>query len=96
MDEVRIESGVRSSAWVWASWATVAENAFATYGSIVPPAVILHCQVVNGQLVLTWTTGTLQSGPTSAGPYADIASASSPYALVPSSAQQYFRVRVQR
>ena len=94
MDEARIENSVRSPAWVWASWATVAGSPFATFGSIVPAPVTLHCQVVGGQLVLTWTAGTLQSAPTPAGPYTDIPGASSPFSLVPSSAQQYFCVRV--
>jgi hypothetical protein len=94
MDEARIESGVRSSGWVWASWATVADGAFATYGSVMLPLVTLQCQLVNGQLVLTWTSGTLQSAPTAAGPYTDNISATSPYTLAPSSAQQDFRVRV--
>ncbi len=95
MDETRIENGIRSPAWVWASWATVADNAFATYGSIAPASVILHYQRVDGQLVLTWTTGTLQSAPAITGPYSDIMGATSPYTLVPSIAQQYFRVKVQ-
>lgn len=95
MDETRIESSVRSSAWVWASWATVADSAFAAYGSIVSPAVTLHWQLVSGQLVLTWAVGTLQSAPNVTGPYTDMTGVASPYTLVPSSAQQYFRVRVQ-
>jgi hypothetical protein len=95
MDEARIESGVRAAAWVWASWATVADSAFATYGSIIPPAVTLYSHGVGGQVVLTWTVGTLQSAPAVTGPYTDITGATSPYALAPSSAQQYFRVRVQ-
>jgi hypothetical protein len=95
MDEARIENSVRSSAWVWASWATVANSAFATYGSIVPAAVTLRYQVVSGQLVLAWTTGTLQSAPTVAGSYTNITGATSPYTLGPSGDQQYFRVKVQ-
>jgi hypothetical protein len=95
LDEARIESGVCSPSWVWASWATVASNNFLTYGSIVPATVILNCQLVGGQLVLTWTNGTLQSAPTITGPFTDISGASSPYTLVPSGDQQYFRVRVQ-
>ena len=95
MDEARIENSVRSSAWVRASWATVANSAFATYGSIVPAAVTLRYQVVSGQLVLAWTTGTLQSAPTVAGSYTNITGATSPYTLGPSGDQQYFRVKVQ-
>jgi hypothetical protein len=95
MDEVRIEDGVRSPAWVWASWATVANNTFATYGPIVPPAVTLQIQKVDGQLMLTWTSGTLQSAPNVTGPYTNMSGASSPYMLMPSTTQQFFRVRVQ-
>ncbi len=95
MDETRIENSVRSPAWVWASWATVADSAFATYGAIVPAAVTLRTQWVSGQLVLTWTTGTLQSAPAASGPYTDMTGASSPYMLAPSSDQQYFRIRLQ-
>ena len=40
----------------------MANNAFATYAPIALAPVTLHCQAVNGQLVLTWTTGTLQAG----------------------------------
>lgn len=91
MDETRIEGAVRSPAWVWASWATVADSSFATYGSITPPPVTLQDQ--GGQIVLTWTTGVLQSAPTPGGPYTDVLNALSPYTVTPSGNQQYFRVR---
>jgi hypothetical protein len=95
LDEARIESGVRSPEWVWASWATVADSRFATYGVIVPPVVTLECQQAGGQIVLTWAAGTLQSAPSVSGPYVDITGASSPFAFVPSNGQQYFRVKIQ-
>jgi hypothetical protein len=96
MDETRIENSVRSPAWVYASWATVANNAFATYGSIVPGAMNLHSQVDgSGQIVLTWTTGQLQSASNINGPYTDVSGATSPYTVPPSNAQQYFRIRAQ-
>jgi hypothetical protein len=57
--------------------------------------VTLRYQVVSGQLVLAWTTGTLQSAPTVAGSYTNITGATSPYTLGPSGDQQYFRVKVQ-
>ena len=93
MDETRIEDSVRDPAWVWASWATVADNTFATYSAIEPPAV-LYGQAVNGQLLLTWTNGVLQSAPAVTGPYSDVSGASNPYTAVPSLSQQYFRLRV--
>jgi hypothetical protein len=95
MDEVRIENGVRSPAWVWASWATVAESNFATYGSIAPINIALNWQMISSQLVLTWTSGALQSASAVTGPYTNISGATSPYTNVPSAAQQYFRVKVQ-
>lgn len=95
MDEARLEDGARSPAWVWASWATVAGPAFATYGFVLPAPVTLHYQIVNGQLVLSWTTGALQSAPNVTGPYSDLSAASSPYTNAPSVDQQYFRVKVQ-
>ena len=94
-DETRIEDGVRSPAWAWASWATVANPAFATLGNIIPAAVTLHYQGTNGQMMLTWTTGTLQSAPAITGPYTDIPEATSPYIVVPTSEQQYFRIKPQ-
>jgi hypothetical protein len=95
MDETRIENAVRSPAWVWASWATVADSAFASYGTIAPAVVNLQFQQTNGQVLLTWTTGTLQSAPAVNGPYTDLAGAADPYPAVPSGPQKYFRVRIQ-
>lgn len=93
-DEARIESGVRSPAWVWTSWATVAETNFANYGSITLPPVTLRAQMVSGEVVLTWSKGVLQSAPNVAGPYSDMAGLTSPYTNTPSGAQQFYRVRI--
>ena len=95
MDETRIEDSVRSPAWVWASWATVADNAFTSYGTVEPASSVLYGQLLNGQFVLTWTNGILQSAPAASGPYSDINGAASPYPIVPSLSQQYFRLRMQ-
>jgi hypothetical protein len=95
MDETRIEDSVRDPAWVWTSWATVADNAFATYSAIVPPSPVLYGQMVNGQLVLTWTNGILQSAPAVDGPYSDVPGATSPYTVAPTLSQQYFRLKSQ-
>lgn len=95
MDEARIETGVCSPAWVWASWATVAETNFASYGAVVLPSASLNVQLINGQVVLTWTGGVLQSAPAVTGPYTDVPGAASPYTNAPTSGEQFFRVRVQ-
>ena len=94
MDELRIEKGVRSPAWVWASWATVAESNFASFGPIFPAAVALHALLLGGQCVLTWTSGTLQSSSRPEGPYADFTGASSPFTPPRTNLQEYFRLRV--
>jgi hypothetical protein len=94
MDEVRIESGVRTPAWVWASWATVANNAFASYGAVVAPVVTLQVQLVGGQAVLTWGTGALQSAQAVGGPYTDLPGVASPYTNALFNGQQFFRVKV--
>jgi hypothetical protein len=95
MDEARIESGVRPSAWVWASWATVADSTFASYGAIVPAAVTLDCQVTNGQAVLTWSAGMLQSAPAVTGPYTNMAGATPPCTNNVTGTQQFYRVKVE-
>jgi hypothetical protein len=48
-----------------------------------------------GLLQLSWPGGTLQSAFQAEGPYVDIPGAVSPYTVAPSSAQQFFRVRIQ-
>jgi hypothetical protein len=95
MDETRIENSVRSPAWVWASWATVANSSFANFSSIAPPVVALNFQMSNGSMVLMWTTGMLQSASSVAGPYTDMPEAVSPYTVAPSDNQQFFRIKVQ-
>jgi hypothetical protein len=95
MDEPRIEDGVRAPAWVWASWATVAGGNFATYGFVSLAPVTLRYQILNGQLVLSWTTGTLQSAPAANGPYNNVTGASSPCTNSLAGPEHFFRVKVQ-
>lgn len=93
MDETRIEDSVRDRAWIWASWATVADTNFSSYGAIEPPAPFLYSQTQNGQLILTWTNGILQSAPAVTGPYSDVSGSTSPYAALPTQSRQFFRLR---
>jgi hypothetical protein len=51
LDEARIESGVCSSNWIWASWATVASNTnLQNYSSVTqqPPALTIGIGGGNG------------------------------------------------
>jgi hypothetical protein len=56
--------------------------------------VTLNIQPSGGNVVLTWSTGTLQSASDVNGPYADVSSATSPYTVSATGTQQFFRVRV--
>jgi hypothetical protein len=95
MDETRIENGVRSPAWVWASWATVADSAFASYASIALPTAPLQYKMTNGAMMLMWTTGVLQSATSAQGPYMNMPEATSPHLVTPDGGQQFFRVQIQ-
>jgi hypothetical protein len=95
MDEARVRSGLSSSNWVWASWATVAQNStFTSYSSVTSSIVKLNFQATGNQLILSWPQGTLQSAPQVTGPYNDVLGATSPYTnnMI---GQQFYRVRVQ-
>jgi hypothetical protein len=46
-------------------------------------------------VILTWPQGTLQSSDFAAGPYSDVAGATSPYTNTISTARQFYRVLVQ-
>ena len=54
----------------------------------------LNYHVIDGNLVLDWTQGTLLSADTVNGPYTPVNGASSPYTNSMTGAQQYFRVLV--
>lgn len=96
MDEARVQSGVTSSNWVWASWATVAQNStFANYSSVTSSIVTLTCQVSGNNLILSWPQGTLQSGGLVNGTYTNVTGATSPYTNSMSAVRQFYRVKVQ-
>ncbi|MDE3066326.1 MAG: DUF2341 domain-containing protein [Verrucomicrobiota bacterium] len=56
LDEARIQSGVQSSNWIWASWATVAANAaLETYSAVAREIPALTIGAVGGSgTLLTW------------------------------------------
>jgi hypothetical protein len=58
------------------------------------PVVFVYIQPSQGDVVLTWSPGTLQSATNVAGPYGDIPAAVAPYTLPAAEQQRYFRVRV--
>jgi hypothetical protein len=94
MDEARVQSGVNSSNWVWASWATVAQNStFANYSPVASSIVTLTYQVSGNKLILNWPAGTLQSAGQVNGAYTNVTGATSPYTNTMTSSQQYYRVK---
>ncbi len=97
IDEARIRTGTNSPNWIWASYMTVASNSvFQTYGSYSTTVVNvkLNAQMSGGQLMLTWSQGTLQSASSANGPYNDVVGATSPYAVTPTGPAQFYRVKV--
>jgi hypothetical protein len=60
-----------------------------------PPPVTLAIQnPVVGQVQLNWNYGVLQAATNVAGPYGDVAGATSPCTITPTNAQEFYRVRV--
>jgi hypothetical protein len=57
----------------------------------VPVRITL--QTVDDQVLITWPAGLLQSANEVNGPYADVPGATSPYAVPPSAAKKFYRVR---
>jgi hypothetical protein len=97
MDEARIQSGVNSTNWVWASWATVAQNStFANYSSVASSIVTISFQLSGNNLILTWPEGTLQSAAEVVGPYNDVIGATSPDTnnINTAGPRQFYRVRI--
>jgi hypothetical protein len=64
------------------------------YSSSVPPPVLLDYQLLNNQLVLSWTNAgfTLQSAPAVTGPFTNLSAATSPYTNSLTVPQQFFRL----
>ena len=93
MDEARVQSGVNSSNWVWATWATVAQNStFANYSAVSSSIVTLNYQVSGNQLILSWPQGTLQAAGAVTGTYTNVPSATSPYTNSMTGPQRFFRI----
>ena len=54
MDEARIQAGVQSSNWIWASWATVASNStFENYSTVAQqtPALTIGIGGTSGTII---------------------------------------------
>jgi len=95
MDEARVRLAVSDAAWVWADYMTVAQNStFETYSPLVSSAVTITATRSGNNLILTWSQGTLQSASTVNGQYTDISTATSPWTVPLSGAQQFYRVKV--
>jgi hypothetical protein len=95
LDEARIQSGLESSNWVWASYMTVAANSsFENYSAVSIPVLTLKIQISGANVVLTWPTGALQSASQVDGPYSDVSGATSPYTNTVSGTQQFYHIHI--
>jgi len=65
------------------------------YSSSVPPPVRLDFQLLNNQLVLSWTKAgfNLQSAPAVTGPFTNLRGANSPFTNTFTTASQFFRLK---
>jgi hypothetical protein len=55
LDEVRVESGIRSPDWIWASWMTVASNAtWTSYSTVMQVSPALSVSTAANGLLLSW------------------------------------------
>jgi hypothetical protein len=99
IDEARIHGGIDDSNWVWADYMTVASNAvFSAYSSVTNttiPSVTLTITHSGDNVILDWSSGTLQSASQITGPFSDVPGATPPYTNTPTAAQQFYRVQVQ-
>ncbi len=69
--------------------------AYLTVNSNVLSGGVTIQNAAGGQLQLSWASGVLQSAPAVQGPYADVTNVASPYTILPTNAQQFFRLRGQ-
>jgi hypothetical protein len=95
MDEARISTTTNSASWIWATYATMAQNAtFSTNSGVSTTDVDLSYQVINGELVLTWPQGTLQAAGQVIGSYTNVPGATSPHTNAMTAPQLFYRVKV--
>ena len=89
---------VDGSGNVFVTGASSGPNGYADYVTIKysssVPLPRLDFQLLNNQLVLSWTNAgfTLQSAPAVTGTFTNLPGATSPYTNVTTSAQQFFRL----
>ena len=56
--------------------------------------VSLNMEISGRNVVLTWSSGTLQSATTVTGPWTSLSGTNSPYTLTPTGTQQFFRIKI--
>jgi hypothetical protein len=100
IDEARIHGGIDDSNWVWADYQTVASNAvFSAYSSVtnaISLPITVSITPLGSQVVLHWSTGTLQSATQVNGPYSNVPGATAPYYTnTPTGGAEFYRVQAQ-
>jgi hypothetical protein len=59
----------------------------------MPSVTLTITNLSAGNLQLNWSSGTLQTATNLAGPFTDIPAATSPYTIMTTNTQQFYRVR---
>jgi hypothetical protein len=100
IDEARIHGGIDDSNWVWADYQTVASNAvFSAYSSVtnaISLPITVSITPLGSQVVLHWSSGTLQSATQVNGPYSNVPGATAPYYTnTPTGGAEFYRVQAQ-
>ena len=62
---------------------------------VAPPPVFISIQPSGNNIMIAWPAGTLQSATNVIGPWMDLNSTLSPYVVVPSGSQRFYRIKVQ-
>jgi hypothetical protein len=93
LDDVRYYSAILTPSQIQAIFAS------GNSGALADPADLQlqfnFTAAPGSAFVLSWvdSSAVLQSAPTLLGPWADVTGATSPYTIVPTASQQYFRYR---
>ncbi len=62
---------------------------------VAPLPVFMSIRTSGNSIIITWPNGTLQSATNIVGPWHDLGGVVSPYGIIPTGSQQFYRVKVQ-
>jgi uncharacterized delta-60 repeat protein len=90
-----LNGSIRARGWCSAGFANGSSSVIEQVGSI-SSSVTLNAALTDGNMVLSWPTGVLQSSDRVDGTYTNVPNAASPFTITPTGSEQYYyRVKVQ-